>query len=257
MPRYEVRPAHTRGRLRTHWLDARLSFSFGDYVDPDRMHFGALRVLNEDRIQPGTGFEMHPHRDVEIVLLPLEGAVAHVDSLGHRAVLHPGDALLMSAGAGIRHSQHNASLQSIDRHLQIWLLPRQRGTAPASAHRHFDPRARLGRWQLIASDGARDGSLGLDQDAKLWRARLADASPLGMVADASRSRYLHVIDGAVELRQREGDAVEQLGSGDAVAWPVAQAFELRLRDARAAELLLLDLPALRADPHPSSSTQEI
>jgi redox-sensitive bicupin YhaK (pirin superfamily) len=244
MPTLDLRPASSRGNLRTGWLDARFSFSFGDYRHPARQRFSALRVLNEDFIQPGTGFAMHPHRDMEILMLPLSGAIAHTDSLGHQAVVRPDEVMMMSAGSGIRHSQMNASQQTVDHHLQLWLLPRQRGTVPRLEHRHFDRAGRLGQWQLIASPDGRQGSVLIDQDACVWRAALPRGSLLGFSPAPGRSAYLHLATGSVQLRRPGGaEDTTPLAAGDAVAWREAEPFELAAPDAEPSELLLFDLPS--------------
>jgi redox-sensitive bicupin YhaK (pirin superfamily) len=233
----EIRRAAERGRMTTDWLDAQFSFAFADHDPPGRRRFSVLRVLNEDRIQPATGFGMHPHRDMEILLMPLEGAVAHADSLGHRAVLHPDEVLRMSAGAGLTHSQMNASDRVLDHHLQLWLLPRQRGTAPRVDWRRFDGGGREGRWQAIASGDGRDGSLVIDQDATVWRARLRAGATLAYAPPPERSLYLHVARGSVDL---DGPCGGVLAAGDAAAWTQGPAFTLGGRDD--AELVLFDLP---------------
>lgn len=239
----DLRRAHARGTLRTDWLDARFSFSFGGYRDPARHRFGVLRALNEDIVQPGTGFPMHPHHDMEILMLPLSGSIAHTDSLGHQALVQPDEVLMMGAGSGIRHSQMNASRQSLDHHLQLWLLPRQHGTAPRIEHRHFERAGRQGRWQLIASPDGLQGSLRIDQDARVWRAALPAGSALGFAPDAARSVYLHVATGEVNLRRPvHPDEAMRLVAGDAVAWRHGERFELVGRHTEPAELLLFDLP---------------
>jgi redox-sensitive bicupin YhaK (pirin superfamily) len=255
----DVRRAESRGRMRNEWLDARFSFSFGDYRHPARHRFSVLRVLNEDIVQPGTGFEMHPHRDMEILMLPLAGAIAHADSLGHETVVHPDEVLLMSAGAGIQHSQMNASAQAVDHHLQLWLLPRRRGGPPHVALQRFEPAGRANRWQLIASPDGRQGSLRIDQDACVLRAALVEGAVLSYAPEAAagaavagRSVYLHVATGQVTLL-RNGQPELLLAAGDAVAWPEGERFELRgasqpqqqqqQQQAGASELLLFELPA--------------
>jgi redox-sensitive bicupin YhaK (pirin superfamily) len=240
----ELRKAGSRGTLRSDWLDARFSFSFGDYRDPARHRFSVLRVLNEDIILPGSGFPMHPHRDMEILMIPLSGAIAHADSLGHQAVVRPDEVLLMSAGEGIRHSQMNASQQSLDHHLQLWLLPREHGTAPRIEHRRFEAAGRQGRWQLIGSADGQHDSLRIDQDARVWRAALAAGSALGFAPEAGRSVYLHVATGEVQLRRAvPTDEATPLAAGDAVAWREGERFELVARHAEPSELLLFDLPS--------------
>lgn len=251
----DLRRAGTRGTLRTDWLDARFSFSFGDHQDPAQHRFSVLRVLNEDIVQPGSGFPMHPHRDMEILMLPLSGSIAHADSLGHEAVVQPDEVLSMSAGAGIRHSQMNASDRLLDHHLQLWLLPRQRGTAPRIEQRRFDRAGRQGRWQLIASPDGKQGSLRIDQDACVWRAALPAGSMLGFAASAGRSVYLHVATGDVKLRRpARADDDTPLAAGDAVAWREGEPFELAGLHAEPSELLLFDMPLHTDGPHPKEIT---
>lgn len=248
----EIRRSATRGRFRNHWLDARFSFSFGSYRDPSRDNFGVLLALNEDVIQPGTGFDMHAHEDLEIFIMPLSGAVAHEDSIGNRATVRPGEVQKMTAGWGIRHSQMNASRTALDHHLQIWLRPRTRGLEPAIEQRGFDPSARAGAWQLLISPDGRDGSLAVDQDASVSVAVLRDAQRLSCRGVAARSQYLHVIRGDVTVAHDAGGRA-LLHAGDALA--AAHAVDLELAGADAeAELLLFDLPSvLRVAPGPGGA----
>lgn len=241
MPSYDIRRAETRGELVTDWLDARFSFSFAQYRHPQRMHFGALRALNEDRIQPGTGFGMHPHHDMEIFLMPLSGYVAHADSLGNQAVLQPGDVLRMSAGSGIEHSQMNGTDHLLDHHLQIWLTPRRTGGAPQVQWRHFDARAHEDSWQLIASEEGCLGSLTMRQDARIWRASLLGARALAFEPMPDALIYLHVIAGSLALETQAHR--ERLGSADGLAWAKAERFTLRPLEQTPCEVLLIEMQA--------------
>jgi quercetin 2,3-dioxygenase len=241
---YEIRRADSRGRLELDWLLARFSFSFGDYQDPQRMSFGALRVLNEDWIQPATGFDMHPHRDMEILLVPVAGRVAHADSLGNTATIGPDQVLMMRAGSGILHSQHNASDEAIDHHLQLWLEPRTPGLAPGIEIGSFERSRRQGRWQLLASADGRDGSLSVDQDVLIWRALIGRGGRLAfdVGAGATGSAYLQVIGGPLRIEQGEaGFQAERLDSGDAMLWTRARPFTLVADGAATdAEVLLIE-----------------
>lgn len=222
---YDVRRAASRGRMQLSWLDARFSFSFGPYRDPDRNGFGSLLALNEDVIQPGTGFEPHPHQDLEIFILPLAGAVEHRDSLGNRALVRPGDVQKMRAGGGIWHSQMNASPTELDHHLQIWLRPRTPGLRPGIDQRTFVRSERQGQWQLLVSETGENGSLAVDQDARLLRAELGHGVRLSYQPRFGKSLYLHLIQGSGVLACGTGH--EQLGAGDGVAIPSALPIELQ------------------------------
>lgn len=238
----EIRRSSTRGQYRNDWLDARFSFSFGSYRNPSRDNFGVLLALNEDVIQPGTGFDMHAHEDLEIFIMPLSGAVNHEDSLGNRATVRPGEIQKMTAGSGIRHSQMNASRAALDHHLQIWLRPRTRGLKPGIEQRKFDESVRAGAWQLLVSPDGRDGSLVVDQDASVFAAVLRDGQQLPQRGAAGRSQYLHVIRGDATVVH--GDGVSALlHAGD--AFVAGRAIDLQLAGVGPeAEILLFDLPTV-------------
>src|SRR4029079_7262167 len=169
----DIRKSADRGHLNHGWLDTYHTFSFGDYYDATQMGFRALRVINEDRVAPGEGFGMHGHRDMEIVTCVLSGALEHKDSLGHGEVLRPGELQHMSAGSGIRHSEFNPSATESVHLYQIWLLPRSGGLAPSYSAKQFATEGRAGRWQLVASPDGEDGSLKIQQDARIHLATLA------------------------------------------------------------------------------------
>src|SRR5437870_10266397 len=165
-----VRRAEDRGKANFGWLDSRHTFSFGDYFDAEQMGFGPLRVINEDRVAPGQGFGTHGHRDMEIISYVLEGGLAHKDSMGNGSVIREGDVQRMSAGTGVRHSEYNASDKELVHFLQIWIEPDQRGVAPSYEEKRFDDASKRGRLRLIASRDARDGSVGIHQDADVYAA---------------------------------------------------------------------------------------
>ena len=229
----ELRHAAERGHENHGWLDSWHTFSFADYYDPQHMGFGALRVINEDRIQPGSGFPRHGHRDMEIITYVLEGAIAHKDSLGTGSTIVPGDVQRMSAGTGVLHSEYNAH-PGQTHFLQIWILPKRAGIEPSYAQQHFAPQQKRGRLRLIVSPDGRDGSLGMNQDAFLY-AGLFDGDERAELALAkARKGYVHVARGRVRVNGHD------LGAGDALK---TDAGSVTLEGGRNAEVLVFDLPA--------------
>ncbi len=206
----ELRSATARGAANFGWLDSKHSFSFGRYYDPAQMGFSALRVINDDWVAPGAGFETHGHRDMEIISMVLAGKIAHKDSTGQQQVLPIGEFQLMSAGRGIMHSEFNASASEELKFLQIWIEPNVRGTEPGYQQQAF---ANLPGMQLIASPDGREQSLRLKQDAYLYQLRLAvDAiEPLQLMAN--RKYYLHLISGELQLTTSEGVVTVKAGDG--------------------------------------------
>jgi hypothetical protein len=229
-----IRRSSERGHARHGWLDSFHSFSFADYHDPSHMGFGPLRVINEDRVEPAQGFGTHGHRDMEIISYVLEGGLAHRDSMGNGSVIRPGDVQRMSAGTGVMHSEFNASDREPVHFLQIWIEPSARGIPPSYEEKRFDEASKRGRWRLIASGDGRDGSLSIRQDASVFVARLEAGESLDHVLAPGRRAYVHVIRGEARVN---GQA---LGTGDALE--VQGETGLRVEEARAAEVLLFDLP---------------
>ena len=230
----EIRRANERGHAQHGWLDSFHSFSFADYHDPAHMGFGALRVINEDRVQPGQGFGTHGHRDMEIISYVLDGGLAHQDSMGNGSVIRPGDVQRMSAGTGVRHSEYNASDRDPVHFLQIWIEPSVRGIAPSYEEKRFEADAKRGRLRLIASPDGAEGSVTLNQDARVYASLLDGADAVEHEVAPERRAYLHVVRGELEAN---GQA---LGPGDALK--LTRDGRLRLANARAAEVLLFDLP---------------
>src|SRR5688572_9361907 len=167
-----IRRADDRGHAEHGWLESFHTFSFANYHDDAHMGFRTLRVINEDRVQPGRGFGTHAHRDMEIVSYVLEGELSHKDSTGSSGVIRPGDVQRMTAGSGVAHSEFNNSDRDPVHFLQIWILPERRGLAPGYEQKHFSPADRTGRLRLVASPGGRDGSLAIHQDADIYSALL-------------------------------------------------------------------------------------
>ena len=194
-----LRPAGSRGHADFGWLDTHHTFSFGDYFDPKHTQFRALRVLNEDRVQPGQGFGTHGHRDMEILTWVLSGALEHRDSLGTHGVIRPGEAQVMSAGTGIRHSEFNASATEPVHFLQIWILPERQGLAPRYDQVAFQEADLRNRLHLIASPDGASGSVRLFQDVRLFTARLDQGCAVEVALSPSRSGFLQVAVGSLTL----------------------------------------------------------
>ena len=211
-----VRRGDDRGATQLDWLDSRHTFSFGEYYDPAHMGFRALRVINEDRVRAGAGFDTHAHRDMEIVTYVLEGAVRHLDSMGNERVISAGEVQRMSAGTGVRHSEYNPSQSASTHFLQIWLLPEQRDLPPSYEQRAFTARG-AGGLGLIASHDGRDGSIGIHQDVDLYAAVLASGGRVSHELRPGRHVWAQVTRGAVRLnglplRAGDGAAVSDEGS---------------------------------------------
>jgi hypothetical protein len=233
---YEVR--RHRGSMDAGWLQARFSFSFGGYVHPAGDRFGPLLALNEDVVQPGRGFPMHPHRDLEIFMLPLRGAIAHEDSLGNRLTFGTGQVLMMRAGSGIAHSQFNASETAPDHHLQIWIEPAREGLPPGITLHTLAP-GEPGAWQALAGDT--QAPLPLAQDAKLRIAIASASTPLALELAETWAGYLHVVQGECVV-DFHGGAGESLAAGDALAIRAMDG-KAMIRSPQECTLLLVSFPA--------------
>ena len=229
----EIRKSKDRGLADHGWLRSFHSFSFADYYDPEHESFSDLRVINEDRIQPGTGFGTHGHRDMEIISYVLEGALAHKDSMGNGSTMVPGDVQRMSAGKGVLHSEFNDSKDAVTHFLQIWIEPDVRGIAPSYEQKHFDEASKRGRLRLVASPDGREGSVTIHQSAFLYAGLLDGADRVVHKLEPGRRAYLHVARGAVTANG------ESLEAGDALK--VVDAAAVVLERAKDAEVLLFDL----------------
>jgi quercetin 2,3-dioxygenase len=230
----EIRRANERGYANHGWLKSFHTFSFGDYFDPEHVEFGALRVINEDRVAPGQGFGSHGHRDMEIISYVLEGALAHKDSTGSESTIRPGDVQRMSAGGGVVHSEFNPSKTDGVHFLQIWIQPNVRGIAPSYEEKHFSAADKRGRLRLVASPDQAEGSVLIHQDARLY-AGLFDAgesAQLGVLPN--RRVYVHVARGSITANGTK------LEAGDALK--LTDTAELMLQEGSGAEVLVFDLP---------------
>ena len=228
-----VRRSEDRGRADHGWLDTRHTFSFADYRDPRYMGFRTLRVINEDRVQPGQGFGEHPHRDMEIVTYVLEGALEHRDSMGNGAVIRPGDVQRMTAGTGVTHSEFNPSDAEVSHFLQIWITPDAPGLEPGYEQRAFADAEKRGVLRLVASPDGRDGSISLHQDADVHATVLEDGESVTHDLAAGRGAWIQVVRGAVVAGGNE------LRAGDGAA--VTDENRIEIAAHGSAELLLFDL----------------
>ncbi len=207
-----IRKAAERGHADHGWLNTWHTFSFADYHDPQYMGFRVLRVINEDRVQPGEGFGTHPHRDMEIITYVIDGALEHKDSMGNGTVIRPGDVQRMSAGTGITHSEFNPSSEVPVHFLQIWILPDTKGLEPKYEQKFFRDEEKRGRLRLVASNDGRDGSLTIHQDAALYDSILEEGMEIDCPVPAGRHLWLQVVCGAVNvngvsLGQSDGAAI--------------------------------------------------
>jgi redox-sensitive bicupin YhaK (pirin superfamily) len=228
------RKSSERGHAEHGWLDSFHSFSFADYYDPAHMGFGPLRVINEDRVQPGRGFGTHGHRDMEIVSYVLDGELSHKDNMGNGSVIEPGDVQRMSAGRGVMHSEFNPSADKPVHFLQIWIEPNVTGIRPSYEQKRVDAAAKRGRLVPIATPEGRDGSVTIHQDATIFATLLDGAERVTHEVAAGRRAYVHVARGSVAVNG------ERLGPGDAVK--LDGGARIVLSDGDDAEVLLFDLP---------------
>ena len=229
----KVRRAEERGKTRTGWLDSRHTFSFGDYHDPRYMGFSHLRVINEDRVTPGAGFGTHSHQDMEIITYILSGALEHRDSMGNGSVIRPGDVQRMTAGTGVSHSEFNPSKTESVHLLQIWILPERRDLPPGYEQKTFTDEERRGSLRLIASSDAQEGSVAINQDARVYAGILNADQKIDYRLAENRYAWLQIARGTVELNSTE------MIQGDGAA--VSGENNLRIIAHDQAELLLFDL----------------
>jgi redox-sensitive bicupin YhaK (pirin superfamily) len=228
-----IRRSEDRGHANHGWLDTYHTFSFSTYRDPNHVHFRALRVMNEDWVAPGQGFGTHPHDNMEIVTYILEGALEHRDSMGNGEVLRPGEFQRMSAGTGITHSEFNPSPDEPVHLYQIWLFPEKRGIEPSYEQKSFDAAGRHNRLRLVASRNAADGSLLINQDARIFLATIDEAAQVSHELADSRHAWLQVLRGSVTLNDHD------LNAGDGAA--VSDERQLTIRAHADAEIMLFDL----------------
>jgi redox-sensitive bicupin YhaK (pirin superfamily) len=229
----ELRRSSERGFADHGWLKSHHSFSFADYHDPQHMGFGPLRVINEDRVAPGSGFGTHGHRDMEILSYVLEGALGHQDSMGNGSTIVPGDVQRMSAGRGVMHSEYNHAADAVTHFLQIWIEPSARGIAPSYEQKHFPAEAKRGRLCLIASPDGFQGSVKIHQDARVYAGVFDGAETARLALASGRLAYVHVARGSITVNG------SRLAAGDALK---TDAPAIELANGERAEVLVFDLP---------------
>jgi redox-sensitive bicupin YhaK (pirin superfamily) len=228
----ELRPGKQRGHASHGWLESYHSFSFADYYDPRHMGFGPLRVINEDRVQPGTGFGTHGHRDMEIISYVLAGSLGHQDSMGNGSTIVPGDVQRMSAGSGVRHSEYNNEKAGVTHFLQIWIEPSVTGIPPSYEQKHFAAGEKRGRLRLIASPDGAEGSVRIHQDARIYAGLFEGAEHASHVLGPGRLGYVHVARGKVSVNG------QTLAAGDALK---TDAGSIDISGGEDAEVLVFDL----------------
>jgi hypothetical protein len=231
-PMMIVRPSEARGHANHGWLDSHHTFSFADYYDPSFMGFRALRVINEDRVAPRSGFGTHPHRDMEIITYVLSGQIEHRDSMGSVGVLRSGELQRMTAGTGVLHSEKNNTGQELH-FLQIWIVPERKGLTPSYEQKAFTEEERQGRFRLVVSPEGKDGALKVNQDMRLYSTLLGKGETTEYALAPGRHAWLQVARGAGTLNGVE------LKAGDGVA--VSEESRLVLSAAEPLEALLFDL----------------
>lgn len=230
----QVRKSAERGHVEHTWLDSKHSFSFGYYYDPAYMGFGVLRVINEDKIKGGTGFDTHPHRDMEIISYLVDGALEHKDSMGNTAVIRPGEVQRMSAGTGVKHSEYNR-FKDQDAHLiQIWILPEKLGIAPGYEQKSFVSDFANGDLVLVASKAGRKGSVSMNQDVDMYAAKSETGGQTSLKTQGERRFWVQVLRGKVDVN---GVGLE---AGDGAG--LSQITSIDLRWDKGSEFLLFDLP---------------
>jgi redox-sensitive bicupin YhaK (pirin superfamily) len=228
-----LRRSQERGGGDYGWLNTKHTFSFSDYWDPRWMGFRSLRVINEDYVAPASGFPTHPHSDMEIITYVLEGKLEHKDSLGTGSVILPGDGQRMTAGRGIRHSEYNPSTAEQVHLYQIWILPEKKGLEPSYEQKSFPTEEKQGKLRLVASPDAKDGSVRINQDARLYVTLLQPGKEVAHSFAPGRHGWLQVAKGSVELNG------EKLTQGDGAA--ISDEKTLSLKAAKESEVLLFDL----------------
>lgn len=227
--------ADTRGHANHGWLDSHHSFSFASYYNPERMHFGVLRVLNDDRVDPGMGFGTHPHDNMEIISIPLEGDLEHKDSMGNTAVIKKGDIQVMSAGTGISHSEYNRNADQLTKFLQIWVFPKQKNVTPRYDQITLNVNDRHNKLQQILSPSADDEGVWIHQDAWFHLAQFDK----GFASDYKLKKegngvYAFILSGDVEINGNVLNTRDGLG-----IWDVAS---LNIKASSDAEFLLMEVP---------------
>lgn len=229
----QLRKSQDRGDANHGWLKSKHTFSFADYYDPNFMGFRSLRVINEDRIEGGTGFGAHPHRDMEIISYVVKGALEHKDSMGTKAIIKPGEVQRMSAGTGVVHSEYNAMPDEETHFFQIWIQPKTRGGNPGYGQKSFEADLNSKKLVLVMSEDGRDGSINIKQDADMYISRLSVGDHLEFTVRDTRGAWIQVIRGRLTVNDQE------LTTGDALAFEAEELLKFKATDK--SEFILFDL----------------
>lgn len=195
----KIRKSQDRGKFKNSWLDSNHTFSFGEYYDENHMGLSILRVINDDIVQPGTGFATHSHRNMEIISYVIDGELEHKDSMGNGGVIKPGDVQRMSAGTGINHSEYNPSKTNKVNFLQIWIEPNQLDIEPEYEQRYFNPNDNKNELKLLISPDGREGSIKMHSDALMYSAKLDSNKQLNLNLTKDRISFLHLINGKLRI----------------------------------------------------------
>ncbi len=231
-----LRPAHERGHANHGWLDSWHSFSFAEYQDPAHVHWGPLRVINEDRVAAGQGFGTHSHRDMEIISYVLEGSLGHKDSMGNAENIVPGEVQRLSAGTGITHSEFNYSTTGTTHFLQIWIIPKFSGVKPGYAQKHFSAGEKRGQLRLVVSPDGTEGSVSINQDARMYAGLFDGDESAELVLAPGRLGYVHLVRGDLLVNGIP------LRAGDALRFK--DEARVTVAAGKQAEVLVFDLPPL-------------
>jgi quercetin 2,3-dioxygenase len=230
-------PAKERGHVNLGWLDSFQSFSFGNYYDPKKVHFGALRVVNDDSVAGGGGFGTHPHDNMEIVTIPLEGKLTHKDSTGNEGIIKKGDVQIMSAGTGIRHSEYNGSSSEDAKFLQIWVFPKLKNIKPVYGQKNYDLSDRKNKWQVVVSPDTAEQALNINQDARFSLVDLDAGKSIGYQMKWKNSGlYLFVIEGAAKVAEKPLSKRDALG--------VSETDQVEIEAVSDSQLLAIEIPML-------------
>ncbi|RZV37768.1 MAG: pirin family protein [Chromatiales bacterium] len=230
---YDIIRSNDRGSADHGWLNAKHTFSFAEYRNPERVHFGKLRVINEDRIAPGKGFDTHPHQDMEIVTYIISGAIEHKDSMGNGTVIRAGEVQRMTAGTGVLHSEFNHSDEEELHLLQIWIFPEQKNLEPGYEQTLFEREEKLNRLRLIGSRDGRDGSITIHQDVDLYASVLESGRDVSLDGTGERRVFIQVVSGDVVVNE------QQLNAGDGLG--IRHQDAVKVRAITDAEFLLFNL----------------
>jgi quercetin 2,3-dioxygenase len=230
---FQIRKSDERGNAHHGWLKSKHTFSFAEYFDPRHMGFRALRVINEDRIDGGSGFPPHPHRDMEIISYVVKGALEHQDSMGNKTVIRPGEIQRMSAGTGVRHAEYNHYPDQETHFFQIWIQPSRSGLNPGYGQKSFDEALRQKNLVLVISNDGREDSIPINQDADLYLSKLKQNESLEFDVRDGRHIWLQMVNGSIRVNDRK------LETGDALA--IDESTRLDIRAAVDSEFMIFDL----------------